>query len=553
MHWVSHTTSALPPSNWQPYHCQLVLSVIHQEVIAQWVPGYLAPPGQFRTSGRTVATVAWNLGGFSWRADLFGTLFVLPARFVWYCMTRGGDRYHELIRVSPAPINLFDATGEIIWGNDAVLDLLGLASRDDLIGRSIFEFIHAEDRYTAEQELAAVVEKKIATGPTPMKLERDDGEQRSIRVATAPGRYEGQDIGQAVVIDDTELHQLRERLEEEQEFIENALDVLEDIFYVLAPDGTLERWNESLTRVSGYTPSEVESMTVEEFFIDDHAERISESISRGFVEGTDTTEATVRTKSGERIPYEFRKQRLHNDGDVIGLVGIGRNVTQRKTREQHLRAVDYLLQHHLRNQLNVIRGRTELLVDAAGVTDTTHRQSIQQAADTMLSLFDHHREVVDYLLTSTERTDLDIVAIIEDLFTELETEYPEARLSLDAPDSAIVLAAPRLDYAFRELFSNALTHSDAATPRLAVRIDGDASPVTIEVRDNGPQISRTEYAYLEDIDVLEDTAHPSGLGLWSVNLAVKYSHGSMTIDHPTSRGNTITIELPASTRDWSFE
>lgn len=49
------------------------------------------------------------------------------------------------------------------------------------------------------------------------------------------------------------------------------------------------------------------------------------------------------------------------DGDVIGLVGIGRDISDRKAREQLLRVVDRLLQHNLRNQMNTIRGRAEIL------------------------------------------------------------------------------------------------------------------------------------------------------------------------------------------------
>ncbi|KPN31100.1 PAS domain S-box protein [Halolamina pelagica] len=106
-------------------------------------------------------------------------------------MDESERRYQELIQTSPAPINLFDATGEIVWGNDAVLDLLALDSRDDLIGRSIFEFIRPADRFTAETELAEVVDEKRSAGPTQMQLRTDEGEERTIRVATAPGRYKG--------------------------------------------------------------------------------------------------------------------------------------------------------------------------------------------------------------------------------------------------------------------------------------------------------------------------------------------------------------------------
>ncbi len=106
-------------------------------------------------------------------------------------MDESERRYQELIQTSPAPINLFDASGEIVWGNDAVLDLLDIDTREELIGRSIFEFIQPDDRFTAETELAAVVTEKESAGPTQMQLCTDAGAERTIRVATAPGHTRG--------------------------------------------------------------------------------------------------------------------------------------------------------------------------------------------------------------------------------------------------------------------------------------------------------------------------------------------------------------------------
>lgn len=114
------------------------------------------------------------------------------------------DRYRHLVDVSPVPINLFDSDGTIIWGNNAVIELLGLDGREDLIGRSIFEFIHPDDEAQARAELEAVISQKSAAGPTSMRLSPPDGDVRYISVATAIGEFLGTDIGQAVIINITD-------------------------------------------------------------------------------------------------------------------------------------------------------------------------------------------------------------------------------------------------------------------------------------------------------------------------------------------------------------
>jgi len=122
------------------------------------------------------------------------------------------NRYQRLIEMAPAPINIFDENGETIWGNDAVLELLGLDARDELIGRSVFEFIHPDDRSVARRELETVIEEKSSVGPTRMKLLRPDEQVRHIQIATAVGTYRGEDIGQAIIIDATEREALHRQL-----------------------------------------------------------------------------------------------------------------------------------------------------------------------------------------------------------------------------------------------------------------------------------------------------------------------------------------------------
>ncbi|MGQ4555148.1 PAS domain S-box protein [Halobellus sp. GM3] len=452
--------------------------------------------------------------------------------------------YQQLISVSPAPINLFDASGEIIWGNDAVLDLLGLDSRDQLIGRSIFEFIVSDDRYTAERELVDVVETKTATGPTQMQLRRADGDTRSIQVSTAPGRYQGRDIGQAVVIDVTELERTREELETERQFITDALDALPDVFYVITPGGELDRWNDSLLEVSGYDAAEVRAMDIEDFFAEAHTDRISESIATAFAEGTDTVEATVVTKRGEEIPFEFRKRRLVDGGDVIGLAGIGRDISERKARERHLRAVDYLLQHNLRNQLNIIQGSVESVSDDGTEGGRSAADRIDAAADRLLSIFDNHHLIVDQLTTPQSAEPIDVVAVVEALAEEYGEAYPAATIATDLPERAVVSAMPTLRLALRELLENAIEHNDRREPRVDVAVENTGSKVDIRVSDDAPPIPEMEYRSLADDSLLHSTYHSTGFGLWFVHLVVRQSGGSLHFDRGETRGNVVTIELP---------
>ncbi|MFB6121961.1 MAG: bacterio-opsin activator domain-containing protein [Haloferacaceae archaeon] len=139
--------------------------------------------------------------------------------------TESERRYENLIRTSPAPINLFDEDGRIVWGNDAVLDLLGVSERRELVGRSVFEFVHPDDRSLAESELAKVIERGESVGPSHMRLVRSDGDVRHVQIATAGGWYRGDSIGQAVVVDVTPLRRHEDRLARLNEMVAECLEL----------------------------------------------------------------------------------------------------------------------------------------------------------------------------------------------------------------------------------------------------------------------------------------------------------------------------------------
>jgi PAS domain S-box-containing protein len=101
----------------------------------------------------------------------------------------------------------------LILRNDAAVEMLDLDGQDDLIGRSIFEFIHPDDREQARTELQTVIENKESAGPTKMKLRTADGDTRYVRISTAVGEFHGSDIGQAIVIDETEREERNQQLE----------------------------------------------------------------------------------------------------------------------------------------------------------------------------------------------------------------------------------------------------------------------------------------------------------------------------------------------------
>ena len=132
----------------------------------------------------------------------------------------------------------------------------------------------------------------------------------------------------------TQLAESNDRLEHYRAYTDQVLNAIHDVFYVLEEDGELQRWNESLCEVTGYSDAEVASMNAADLVGD--RERAANAIEEGFETGSLQFAADLITEDGEAIPYEFAASALETpDGESV-LAGIGRDISQREEREREL-------------------------------------------------------------------------------------------------------------------------------------------------------------------------------------------------------------------------
>ncbi len=77
-----------------------------------------------------------------------------------------------------------------------------------------------------------------------------------------------------------------------------------------------------------------------ELFPEDKDNTVGKSIQTALTDGEARVNADLLTADGQRVPYEFTGGRLTNeDGTPTGLVGIGRDLTERRQRERRFRAL----------------------------------------------------------------------------------------------------------------------------------------------------------------------------------------------------------------------
>ena len=259
--------------------------------------------------------------------------------------TRETARQRELMRLTEIAGDTggweLDLETEELQLTEGARRLTGLSPEETLTSEEAFDLYHPDDR----SEVRAAVDKTAQTGTQTAGTWRlqpqDSDEDRLVNVTITPVTSNGGVTTLRGAINDvTEIREREREIESERRFIEQSLNALDDLFYVLNTDGTIRWWNDRVTDVTGYTGSKLNGVHASELFPEDEQEKIADGFERALGNGYGTTEADLQTVDDDRIPHEWTGARLTDaDGETTGIVGIGRDLSERRQRERRFQAL----------------------------------------------------------------------------------------------------------------------------------------------------------------------------------------------------------------------
>lgn len=254
------------------------------------------------------------------------------------------DRQEQLMRLTEftgdtGGFELDVDTGDLLL-TDGTRRLIGLPDDAHLSLEEAIELYHPDDQVDVRQIVNRAIETREQTRGI-YRLQTLDGDERFIDVIITPATGNGNVTTlRGAVRDITEQRKRTRELISEQQFTEQALNALDDLFYVLSAEGTLQRWNDRVPEVTGYTDNDLVETDATELFAEDDREAIADAIETTLADGEATVEADLRTADGDRLPYEFAGAELTDeDGTVTGLVGVDRDLTERRQRERRFQAL----------------------------------------------------------------------------------------------------------------------------------------------------------------------------------------------------------------------
>jgi len=362
----------------------------------------------------------------------------------------------------------------------------------------------------------------------------------------------------------------RKRREAELTRAERRLDAIvhntSESIYIKSRDGEYLFINEVGAEVFGSTPEAVVGAFDHELFDAESVEGIAAD-DRHVIE-TETAETWERVRYVDGRKHVFIDNKFpyrDGSGEVIGLVGVSREITDRKAYEQRLQEqrdgldlLNKVVRHDIRNNLQVVLGYGELLTEHVDVDGRGHLRTILRNAESAVELTHTAADLAEVMVNP----DRDPVRISLD--EVIRTQITEIRETFDGVDVAVdgslpttaVLADEMLSSVFRNLLKNAVQHNDKATPEVRVSATVETDAVTVRVADNGPGVPEDLRPTIFGKGEKGLDSQGTGVGLYLVRTLVEAYGGDVWIeerspaDAPAATGHdegaVFAVELPTA-------
>jgi len=258
---------------------------------------------------------------------------------------------------------------------------------------------------------------------------------------------------------------------------------------------------------------------------------------------------------------------LDESGSVYAVLGIGRDITERKKLEQRMSHTEKLasvgtlaagVAHEINNPLAVILGFTEMLLD-----QTPQESENYELLKTIERQGMNAKRIVENLLgfarfTEHKEQDVDLNANLESVLAVVGNNLTINKICIEKDFSAdlpMIKGDPgELQQVFFNLISNAAAVMKGAGGTLTVRTRhaSDSNCVEAAFTDTGPGIPRSVRSKIFDpFFTTKKVGEGTGLGL-SISYGIISNHGgSITFDTKTAdesavTGTTFVVMLPAA-------
>jgi two-component system aerobic respiration control sensor histidine kinase ArcB len=357
-------------------------------------------------------------------------------------------------------------------------------------------------------------------------------------------------------------------LAERTALLRSFIDASPDLIYYRNADGVFSGCNRAMEELTGKKEHQLVGLSPWDVYSKEVAEHIVDTDQKVFADNQALTyEQWLDYPDGRKHYFELRKVPFYSkDGRHLGLVGFGRDITERKRHEESLEKASRdkttfisTISHELRTPLNGIVGLSRMLLDSQLTEEQRkHMQTINVSAITLGNIFN---DIID--MDKFDRRKLELLPVplnFEDFVAEIESisalmaEQKGLRFDLERLSElpkAIEVDATRLRQVIWNLVSNAMkfTKEGGVVMTVSADVEEDYATIIIEVEDTGIGIPEDEvekiFAMYYQVKSGKDNLHAvgTGIGLAVSKQLINMMDGDITVASEEGFGSTFTVSI----------
>jgi PAS domain S-box-containing protein/putative nucleotidyltransferase with HDIG domain len=208
------------------------------------------------------------------------------------------------------------------------------------------EIIHPLDRQMVIDKHLRRLKGEVFTDVYPFRVVTSDGRTVWVEVTAVLIDWEGKPATLNFISDITERRQAEDSLKGSEEKYRTMLESMDEGYYEIDANGNYTFFNDALVKELGYSREELLGLNYKSYIPPEDIKRVVEIFSEVYRTGVPRhwVPLTNIRKDGTRIYLEDSIYPLKNEaGEIIGLRGLGRDVTERRKSEEALQMRALLL------------------------------------------------------------------------------------------------------------------------------------------------------------------------------------------------------------------
>ena len=324
--------------------------------------------------------------------------------------------------------------------------------------------------------------------------------------------------------------------------------------------GLLNEWNQKAADIAGYSKDEVLGRSFVEDFVGDDYKASFQELSDKTLKGEETAsvEFPLYTKDGQEVTVLFSATaRRDASGNIVGIFGIGQDITERKRIEQMKSDFVSLASHELRTPLTSIGGYVELILDGdVGEISKEQREFLEIVSQNAQRLETLINDVLDIEKIESGRVEMrqekvNLSEVVEDCINTFEVMAKNKALRLEkdikVAQMHVLGDSDRLSQVFSNLLSDAIKYTKEGRVKVTAQVKGKLVSVTVE--DTGIGMSQEDLSriftgfFRSDNSYVRKTTG-TGLGLSIAKATIEKHNGDIKVESKLGVGTKFEVILP---------